>query len=50
MSQPLDALPIWRTRCGKTPLWDEVGEAYDPKKERLRVRDPAVDIALQVLK
>jgi hypothetical protein len=34
----------------QTPLWGEVGEAYDPKKERLRVRDHAVDIALQVLK
>ena len=36
--------------ASQTPLWDEVGEAYDPKKERLRVRDHAVDIALQVLK
>ena len=34
----------------QTPLWGEVGEAYDLKKERLRVRDHAVDIALQVLK
>ena len=32
------------------PFWGEVGGAYDPKKERLRVRDHAVDIALQVLK
>ena len=30
----------------QTPLWGEVGEDYDPKRERLRVRDHAVDIAL----
>ena len=32
--------------ASQTPLWGEVGEDYDPKKERLRVRDHAVDIAL----
>ena len=36
--------------ASQTPLWGEVGEAYDPKKERLRVRDHAVDVALQALK
>jgi transposase InsO family protein len=36
--------------ASQTPLWGEVGEAYDPKKERLRVRVHAVDVALQALK
>ena len=36
--------------ASQTPLWGEVGEACDPKKERIRVRDHAVDIALQVLR
>jgi hypothetical protein len=34
----------------KTPLWSEVSEAYDAKKEHVRVRDHAVDLALRALK
>jgi transposase InsO family protein len=34
----------------QTPLWGEVSEAFDPDKERLRIRDHAIEIALQTLK
>ena len=44
---PID--PVYQL-ASQTPLWGEVGEAYDPKKERLRVRVHAVDVALQALK
>jgi transposase InsO family protein len=34
----------------ETPLWGDVSEAYDPGKERLRVREHAIEISLQALK
>lgn len=37
-------------RADKTPLWEEVYEAYDPAKERIQVREHAVDMALRSLK
>jgi transposase InsO family protein len=37
-------------RAKKTPLHGEVSDAYDPAKERIRVRKHTVDIALRSLK
>lgn len=34
----------------KTPLWAAVSEAYDPTKERIQIRNHAVDLALRALK
>ena len=34
----------------KTPLWDEVGDAYKADQERIRVRHYVVDGPLQALK
>jgi transposase InsO family protein len=34
----------------KTPLWETVSAAYEPDKERIRIRDYAVEKALQTLK
>jgi transposase InsO family protein len=37
-------------RLDKTPLWSEVDAAYDETKERIQVREYAVEIALRKLK
>ena len=37
-------------RAGKTPIWAEVADAYDATKERVQVRDHAVEMALRKLK
>jgi transposase InsO family protein len=37
-------------RLDKTPLWGEVDAAYDPTKERIQVREYAVEMALRKLK
>lgn len=37
-------------RFDKTPLWGEVDAAYDATKERIQVREYAVDVALRTLK
>ena len=39
-----------RERLEKTPLWDDVDAAYDETKERIQVREYAVDMALRTLK
>jgi putative transposase len=46
------ATPIDRVceRASKTPLHGDVGNAYEPAKERIRVRDQAVDVSLRPLK
>jgi len=51
--EALDGLtPIDRVceRASKTPLHGEVSDAYDPAKERIQVREHAVDLALRSLK
>lgn len=37
-------------RASKTPLHDEVSDAYEPGRERIQIRDHAVEIALRSLK
>jgi transposase InsO family protein len=37
-------------RANKTPLWAAVGDAYDVTKERIQIRNQAVDTALRALK
>jgi len=37
-------------RIDKTPLWGDVDAAYDVTRERIQVREYAVDVALQKLK
>ncbi|HET8996248.1 MAG TPA: IS481 family transposase [Acetobacteraceae bacterium] len=37
-------------RIPKTPIWAEVEDSYDPAKERMQVREHAVDVALRALK
>ena len=36
-------------RLEKTPLWDDVDAAYDETKERIQVREYAVEMALRKL-
>ena len=38
------------TLADKTPLWEAVSAAYQPQKERIRVHDYTVEMALQTLK
>jgi transposase-like protein len=46
------ATPIDRVceRAAKTPLWGEVSDNYEAARERIRIRDHAVDVALRSLK
>lgn len=37
-------------RADKTPIWSEVMDAYDATKERVQIRDHAVEMALRQLK
>lgn len=37
-------------RAGKMPIWAEVADAYDPAKERVQIREHAVELALRRLK
>ncbi|MGK7865381.1 IS481 family transposase [Falsiroseomonas sp. E2-1-a4] len=37
-------------RAGKTPLWGEVADSYNAKKERVQVREYAVEMALRKVK
>ncbi len=37
-------------RADKTPIWAEVADAYDPAKERVQIREHAVELALRRLK
>ncbi len=37
-------------RLDKTPLWGDVGAAYDETRERIQVREYAVEMALRELK
>jgi transposase InsO family protein len=34
----------------KTPLWATVSEAYDPTKERIQIRNHAVELGLRAVK
>jgi transposase InsO family protein len=37
-------------RASKTPIWAEVADAYDATKERVQIREHAVEMALRKLK
>ena len=51
--EALDGLtPIDRVceRASKTPLHGEVGDAYEPARERIQIREHSVELALRSLK